>query len=167
MGTVYLGLGSNLGNRARNLYAALRRLRSHVRLDQISQIYETEPVGLSNQPWFLNLVCAGVTALSPEDLLRAVKRIERELGRRKGVRFGPRLIDIDILLYDDLVLSAERLELPHPRLHERGFVLVPLAELAPDLRHPVLKVSVRELLESAASLEKVRPYHLTDWRASS
>lgn len=167
MGTVYLGLGSNLGNRARNIYAALRRLRSHVRLDQISLLYETEPVGLTDQPWFLNLVCAGVTALSAEDLLRAVKRIEGELGRRKGVRFGPRLIDIDILLYDDQVLTTEQLQLPHPRLHERGFVLIPLGELAPNLVHPVLKVSVRELLESAASLEEVRPYGLTDWQASS
>jgi 2-amino-4-hydroxy-6-hydroxymethyldihydropteridine diphosphokinase len=167
MATVYLGLGSNLGNRARNIYAALRRLRSHVRLDQISSLYETEPVGLTDQPWFLNLVCAGVTELPAEDLLRAVKRIEGELGRRQGVRFGPRLIDIDILLYDDQVLATEQLEIPHPRLHKRGFVLVPLGELAPGLVHPVLKTSVRELLESAASLENVRRYRLTDWQASS
>jgi 2-amino-4-hydroxy-6-hydroxymethyldihydropteridine diphosphokinase len=167
MTTVYLGLGSNLGNRARNIYAALRRLRSHVRLEQISSLYETEPVGVADQPWFLNLVCAGVTDLPAEDLLHAVKRIERELGRREGPRFGPRLIDIDILFYDDLVLTTEQLELPHPRLHERGFVLVPLGELAPNLLHPVLKTSVRELLENAASLESVRRYHLTDWQASS
>jgi 2-amino-4-hydroxy-6-hydroxymethyldihydropteridine diphosphokinase len=167
MATVYLGLGSNLGNRARNIYAALRRLRPHVRLEQISSLYETEPVGLTDQPWFLNLVCAGVTELPAEDLLRAVKRIEGELGRRQGVRFGPRLIDIDILLYDDQVLATEQLEIPHPRLHKRGFVLVPLGELAPGLVHPVLKTSVRELLESAASLENVRRYRLTDWQASS
>jgi 2-amino-4-hydroxy-6-hydroxymethyldihydropteridine diphosphokinase len=166
MGKVYLGLGSNLGNRARNIYAALRRLRSYVRLEQISSLYETEPVGLTDQPWFLNLVCAGVTTLSPQDLLRAVKRIEAELGRREGVRFGPRLIDIDVLLYEDQVLATEQLELPHPRLHDRGFVLIPLVELAPNLVHPVLKVSVRELLERAASLEEVRLYQIKDWQAS-
>jgi 2-amino-4-hydroxy-6-hydroxymethyldihydropteridine diphosphokinase len=167
MATAYLGLGSNLGNRARNIYAALRRLRSHVRLEQISSLYETEPVGVTDQPWFLNLVCAGVTDLPAEDLLHTVKRIERELGRREGVRFGPRLIDIDILFYDNQVLATEQLEIPHPRLHERGFVLVPLGELVPSLLHPVLKTSVEELLENAGSLESVRRYHLTDWQASS
>ncbi len=167
MATVYLGLGSNLGNRARNIYAALRRLRAHVRLEQISSLYETEPVGITDQPWFLNLVCAGVTDLAAEDLLHAAKGIERELGRREGVRFGPRIIDIDILFYDDQVLATEQLELPHPRLHKRGFVLVPLGELAPNLVHPVLKNTVRELLENAASIEEVRPYLLRDWRASS
>jgi 2-amino-4-hydroxy-6-hydroxymethyldihydropteridine diphosphokinase len=167
VGTVYLGLGSNLGNRARNIYAALRRLSSHVHLEQISSLYETEPVGVTDQPWFLNLVCAGLTDLPAHDLLHAVKRIERELGRRDGVRFGPRLIDIDILFYDNQVLATEHLELPHPRLHERGFVLIPLGELAPNLVHPVLKTTVRELLENAAALETVRPYHLTDWQASS
>jgi 2-amino-4-hydroxy-6-hydroxymethyldihydropteridine diphosphokinase len=166
MATTYLSLGSNLGNRARNIYAALRRLRSRVRLDHISSLYETEPVGPVEQSWFLNLVCSGDTTLSPEALLGFVKGIEREIGRKKGIRFGPRLIDIDILFYDDLVVRTDRLEIPHPRLHERGFVLIPLKELAPDLVHPVLKSNVEELLQGAVSLEEVYPYRLRDRQAS-
>jgi 2-amino-4-hydroxy-6-hydroxymethyldihydropteridine diphosphokinase len=166
MATIYLGLGSNLGNRARNIYAALRRLRSHVRLDRVSSLYETEPVGVTDQPWFLNLVCLGQTALQPEALLVAVKGIERDMGRKEGVRFGPRLIDIDILFYDDLVVRTERLEIPHPRLHQRGFVLIPLMELAPELVHPVLNDNVRELVRKAAPLETTRPYDFRDRRAS-
>jgi 2-amino-4-hydroxy-6-hydroxymethyldihydropteridine diphosphokinase len=166
MATVYLGLGSNLGNRARNIYEALRRLRSNVRLDRISSLYETEPVGLTDQPWFLNLVCLGQTALQPEALLVVVKGIERDMGRKEGIRFGPRVIDIDILFYDDLVMRTERLEIPHPRLHQRGFVLIPLMELAPDLVHPVLEDNVREIVQKAASLETTRPYCLKDRQAS-
>lgn len=166
MATIYLGLGSNLGNRARNVYQALRRLRSHVRLDRISSLYETEPVGLTDQPWFLNLVCRGQTALPADALLVAVKGIERDMGRKEGIRFGPRVIDIDILFYDDLVMRTERLEIPHPRLHERGFVLIPLMELAPNLVHPVLGDNVRELVRKAAPLEATRPYCFRDERAS-
>jgi 2-amino-4-hydroxy-6-hydroxymethyldihydropteridine diphosphokinase len=162
MATIYLGLGSNLGNRALNIYHALRRLGSRIRIDQISSLYETEPVGVTDQPWFLNLVCCGETDLAPEAILDLAKRIEREMGRQEGVRFGPRLIDIDILLYGDLVLNLPKLEIPHPRLHERGFVLVPLGEVAPDLLHPVLKRDVARLREAAGSLEKVRPYRFRD-----
>jgi 2-amino-4-hydroxy-6-hydroxymethyldihydropteridine diphosphokinase len=167
MATVYLGLGSNLGNRARSIYRALRLLGSCVRLGKISSLYETEPVGLAEQPWFLNLVCCGETDLSPEALLNLAKTIERQMGRKRGVRFGPRLIDIDILLYDDLVLSTPQLEIPHPRLHERAFVLIPLSEVAPGLIHPVLNRGVQELRDSAASREEVRLYGVTDWPASS
>jgi 2-amino-4-hydroxy-6-hydroxymethyldihydropteridine diphosphokinase len=166
MARIYLSLGANLGNRARNLYAALRRLQSQVRLDQISSLYETEPVGPVEQPWYLNMACSGETTLTPEALLDFVKGIEREIGRQKGIRFGPRLIDIDILLYDDLVVDTERLEIPHPRFHKRGFVLVPLEELAPDLVHPVLKSDVRALLERADSPETVIPYRLRDRQAT-
>lgn len=166
MATIYLGLGSNLGNRARNIYVALRRLRTHVRLDRISSLYETEPVGVTDQPWFLNLVSLGQTALSAEALLVAVKGIEREMGRKEGIRFGPRVIDIDILFYDDLVMRTEQLEIPHPRLHQRGFVLIPLMELAPELVHPVLKDNVGELVRKAARLETTRPYCFRDRPAS-
>jgi 2-amino-4-hydroxy-6-hydroxymethyldihydropteridine diphosphokinase len=162
MATVYLGLGSNLGNRARNIYRALRLLGSAVRLGRISSLYETEPVGLAEQPWFLNLVCCGETELSPEALLDLAKTIERRLGREKGVRFGPRLIDIDILLYADLVLSTPHLEIPHPRLHQRAFVLIPLSEVAPGLIHPVLNRSVERLRDGLAHPEEVQAYPLTD-----
>lgn len=166
MTKVYLGLGSNLGNRAHNIYVALRRLGDTIQLDQVSSLYETEPVGIVDQPWFLNLVCGGETDLSPEALLGLAKRIEREIGRREGTRFGPRLIDIDILLYDDLVLDTPRLEIPHPRLHQRAFVLVPLNEIAPELVHPRLGVNIQHLLHRAASLKGTRLYSVTDSRAN-
>jgi GTP cyclohydrolase-4 len=167
MATVYLGLGSNLGNRAGNIYRALRVLGSHIQLGRISSLYETEPVGLAEQPWFLNLVCCGETDLSPEALLNLAKTTERQMGRKPGARFGPRLIDIDILLYDDLVLRTPQLEIPHPRLHERAFVMIPLSEVAPGLVHPVLDREMRQLQDSSASTEEVRLYGLRDGPASS
>ena len=167
MATVYLSLGSNLGNRAGNIYGALRRLAANIELDEISTLYETEPVGLADQSWFFNLVCRAQTNLSPEALLTLAKTIERDMGRKKTVRFGPRLIDIDILMYDNLVLSTPQLEIPHPRLHERGFVLIPLSEVAPHLIHPVLQKSVSELQKRTSSTEEVRPYRLRDGLASS
>jgi 2-amino-4-hydroxy-6-hydroxymethyldihydropteridine diphosphokinase len=146
MPTIYLGLGSNLGDREANLRRALDLLGERVQVKRTSSIYETEPVGFKDQPQFLNLVCCGTTELSPRDLLAFVKSIEAVMGRLPTVRFGPRLIDIDILFYDDLVLDEADLVIPHPRLHERAFVLVPLSEIAPDLVHPVLKKTVRDLL---------------------
>jgi 2-amino-4-hydroxy-6-hydroxymethyldihydropteridine diphosphokinase len=166
MAKIYLGLGSNVGNRARNIYSALRRLQDKIQLDPISSLYETQPVGYSHQAWFLNLVCAGETHLSPEDLLVLAKRIEREMGRDKGIRCGPRIVDIDILFYEDLIMDTPQLEIPHPRLAERGFVLIPLNEIAPGLLHPRLKLSVRDLLDTAESPHEVRLYTLRDWRAS-
>ncbi len=163
---VYLGLGSNLGNRSRNIYAALRRLQEGVELDQISSLYETQPVGYADQPWFLNLVCGGETTLSPEGLLEMAKRIERQMGRKESVRFGPRIIDIDILFYADLIVDTRRLEIPHPRLSQRGFVLAPLNEIAPNLLHPGLGITVGELLDSATSLERVRLYAVRGKQAS-
>jgi 2-amino-4-hydroxy-6-hydroxymethyldihydropteridine diphosphokinase len=158
MAIVFLGLGSNLGNRARNIYGALRHLGSSLALGEISRLYETEPVGLADQPWFLNLVCRGGTELEPLQLLAFAKRIERSMGRKEGVRFGPRVVDIDLLLYDDLVLETDELQIPHPRLHERGFVLIPLKELAPDLVHPRLGQTVSELSDAWRGPEAVRLY---------
>ncbi|OGO41496.1 MAG: 2-amino-4-hydroxy-6-hydroxymethyldihydropteridine diphosphokinase [Chloroflexi bacterium RBG_16_57_9] len=143
---VYLGLGSNLGDRAGHLKKALQCLERQVHLTAVSSIYETEPWGLKDQPYFLNLVAVGDTDLSPVDLLAFVKSIEQEMGRRPTIRYGPRLIDIDILFYDDQVIHLPGLQIPHPRLPERAFVLEPLAEVSPDLVHPVLGLSITELL---------------------
>jgi 2-amino-4-hydroxy-6-hydroxymethyldihydropteridine diphosphokinase len=158
MSIVYLGLGSNLGNRARNIYGALRLLGSSVALGEVSRLYETEPVGLALQPWFLNLACRAKTDLQPLQLLVVAKGIERRMGRKEGVRFGPRVVDVDLLLYDHLVLETDELQIPHPRLHERGFVLIPLRELAPDLVHPLLGHTISDLADAWEGPETVRLY---------
>jgi 2-amino-4-hydroxy-6-hydroxymethyldihydropteridine diphosphokinase len=144
--TVYLALGTNLGDRMANLRAAITALPPFVRILACSPVYETEPWGFTNQPAFLNQAIAGETDLSPADLLVHLKRLETTLGRRPTFRYGPRQIDIDILFYDDLILESPALVLPHPRLHERAFVLAPLADIAPNLLHPQLGKSVHELL---------------------
>ncbi len=159
MPTVYLALGSNLGDREKNLHDALVRLSGFVHITRVSSIYETEPWGVRDQPWFLNLVCTGTTKLSPVGLLRRAKKIEIEMGRTEGIRFGPRPIDIDILLYDRRIELSPALTIPHPRLHERAFVLVPLAEIAPDLVHPRLRVTILELLHRLDSTGGVQMYH--------
>jgi 2-amino-4-hydroxy-6-hydroxymethyldihydropteridine diphosphokinase len=147
---IYLSLGSNLGDREGNLRKAVERLASQdVRVLHTSRIYETEPVDYKDQAWFLNQVVEAETALFPMQLLTRIGRVEREMGRLRTVRKGPRTIDIDILFYAAAVVETARLEIPHPRIAERRFVLAPLAELAPDLRHPVTHRSVRQMLESA------------------
>jgi len=141
---VYLSLGSNLGNRQANLDMALHLLSERMRMGKVSSIYDTEPLGNINQPRFLNLACEVFTRLSPEGLLALTKGIERKMGRysRSG---EPRVIDIDIVLYGDTVLDTRDLVIPHPKMAERSFVLIPLAEIAPDLVHPVLKKTIKEL----------------------
>lgn len=133
---VYLSLGSNLGDRLANLRAAIAALPPGVSGLQASRVYETPPWGYEEQPAFLNQVVYGETELAPEELLSYVKAIERRMGRRKTRRYGPRIIDIDILLYANRVVNRRSLKIPHPHIAERAFVLVPLVELAPDLRHP-------------------------------
>lgn len=151
MKTAYLSLGSNIDDREANLRRALELLASDdTRVVRTSSLYETEPQELRHQPWFLNLVAEIETRLFPMQLLARAQKIEKELGRKRIVAKGPRTIDIDIVLYGGFVVDTPQLHIPHPRLPDRRFVLEPLAELAPDLRHPVTRRTVREMLAGAA-----------------
>jgi len=153
--TVYLGLGSNMGNRQDNLDRALDLLSQRLRTGKVSSIYDTEPIGNVNQPRFLNLVCQVYTRLAPRELLTLAKGIELKLGRVLGKSNAPRPIDIDILFYGDLVIETPELVIPHPRLTERAFVLVPLAEITPDLVHPVSGKTVKELMSAVTEVQGV------------
>ena len=146
MKRVFLSLGSNLGDRQANLREALTRLESpRFHLTRLSSFYDTAPIGLQGQAWFMNVVAEAETSLFPMMLLNHCQRVERAMGRGKSVLNGPRKIDIDILLYAHVVIDTRRLCIPHPRLHERRFVLEPLIELAPDLQHPVLRKTMMVL----------------------
>ena len=155
--TVYLSLGSNLGDRATQIEQALARLAEEgVRIVKRSSFYETEPVEFLAQGWFLNIAVEAETELTARQLLRVIRQIERELGRKRTVRAGPRTIDIDILLFDAKIMNAADLEIPHPRMTERRFVLVPMTEIAPTLRHPALRLTMAELLAATKDRSQVR-----------
>jgi 2-amino-4-hydroxy-6-hydroxymethyldihydropteridine diphosphokinase len=154
---VYLSLGSNLGDREGNLRAAIEALcGARVRVGKVSSFYETEPVDYLEQPWFLNCVVDGETAVPAPDLLRALRQIETRIGSKKEFAKGPRLLDIDILLYgDDTIVTAE-LQVPHPRMLARKFVLEPLAEIAPELKHPSWSGTAMEMLACTGDRSRIR-----------
>ena len=154
--TVYLSLGSNVGEREAQLRDAQIRLATTGRVSAVSPVYETEPVEFTAQPWFLNRALAIQTDLTPQQLMAAILRIEEEMGRLRVQKKGPRSIDIDILLFDDLVVESEGLTIPHPAMHQRRFVLEPLADIAPQMLHPVFRKTIRELLDALPAGQQVR-----------
>ena len=159
MARIYLSLGSNVGDRAANIAAAIAALGERgVRVMCESSLYETEPVEFREQDWFLNSVVEGETKLEPEELLTVLLGIERSLGRERRVLKGPRAIDMDILLYDGAELHTPEIDVPHPRMAERRFVLVPFAEIAPGVVHPVIRKTVAELLAETPDHSEVRRF---------
>lgn len=153
---VYLSLGSNVGTKESNLSRALKLLPDLVTVSEVSSIYESEPVGPKDQPWFANIVCAAYTDLSPVELLAYLKNIEGQMGRIMSFKDGPRIIDIDILFYNDQVIDTPDLTVPHPRIAERGFVLHPLSELNPLLFHPLQSRTVAQMLSALDRPERVK-----------
>jgi len=152
----YLSLGSNVGDREAQLREAQSRLGKVGRVVAVSSFYETEPVEFTQQPWFLNCGVVLETSKTPQELMSEILRIEAEMGRRRVQKKGPRSIDIDILLFDSAIIDTEELTIPHPAMHQRRFVLEPLAEIAPVVRHPVLKKSIRELLDQLPKGQEMR-----------
>lgn len=154
MTEVYIGLGSNLGDKKQNIEEALEYIKEKCEILKISSLYETEPVGYKDQDWFLNGVVKIGTHVGPQELLGFILLIEKRLGRVRTIKNGPRIIDLDILFYGNEIINEPNLIVPHPRLHERGFVLVPLQEVAPDLMHPIFRKTIQELLSNLGD-EKV------------
>lgn len=158
MAIAYLGLGSNLGDRIENLVTALELISAQAIVELLSSIYETEPVGFKEQPLFLNAACRISTVLNPEQLLKLAKEIESSHGREISFRNAPRPIDIDILLYDNIIVKKANLTIPHPRLTERAFVLIPLAEIAPEVLHPESYLTIKQILDSLKNLDGIRKW---------
>jgi 2-amino-4-hydroxy-6-hydroxymethyldihydropteridine diphosphokinase len=154
---VFLALGSNLGEREENLESAISALQAQGELLAKSRIYETEPVGYEDQPAFLNQVCKVAMKYSPTELLEVTQRIERELGRKPTFPSGPRIIDIDVLFYGERIIHTTNVDIPHPKIPERRFVLVPMCDIAPNLIHPELGKSMRELVDESTDTHWVRP----------
>lgn len=159
--TVYLSLGSNVGDRAENLNTAIEKLGELGSVVAVSSFYETEPVDTSPQPWFLNCAVKFDTEKMPRQLIAAILNLEQSMGRQRRQQKAPRIIDIDILLFGSSVIELPSLIIPHPRLHERRFVLEPLAEIAPDARHPVFKRTIRELRDAIPAGQLVKKLSAT------
>ena len=155
MSIVFIGIGSNLGDRVANCKKAIDEISSIAKVVQISSLYETDPVGKEDQPEFINCVVEIETELSPQDLLKHLNRVEEELGRVRHEKWGPRIIDLDIIFYDDQVIIDQNLEIPHPRAHLRRFVIEPLCEIAPEFIHPKFSISVLELLNKIEDDKRV------------
>ncbi|MFZ1140696.1 MAG: 2-amino-4-hydroxy-6-hydroxymethyldihydropteridine diphosphokinase [Candidatus Sulfotelmatobacter sp.] len=155
---VYLSLGSNVGDREIHLRDAIARLQTDGRVVSVSSFYETEPVEFTDQAWFLNCAVVLETTETPEQVMEAILKIEHEMGRQRIQKKGPRIIDIDILLFSDKIIDSSELTVPHPAMQARRFVLQPLAEIAPAVRHPVLKKTIRELLEALPAGQAVRKH---------
>lgn len=153
---VHLSLGSNIGNRETNLRDAIARLRTEGKVLSVSSFYETEPVEFTDQAWFLNCAVALETAQTPEQLMAAMLDIEHQMGRERTQKKGPRIIDLDILLFGNSILESPALTIPHPAMQQRRFVLEPLAEIAPEIQHPVLKKTIRELRDALPAGQTVR-----------
>lgn len=153
---VYLSLGSNVGDRQKNLREAMHRLEALGRVAEVSSFYETEPVEVTEQPWFINCAVGLETSQSPSALMRGVLEIERKMGRQRVRKKGPRIIDIDILLFGDEIVNTQDLTIPHPAMAERRFVLEPLAEIAAQARHPALQKTIAELLHDLPAGQAVR-----------
>jgi 2-amino-4-hydroxy-6-hydroxymethyldihydropteridine diphosphokinase len=156
----YIGVGSNLKNPKNNIQKAIKMIEEEKILEEIeaSSLYLTEPIGKKEQPDFLNLVIKGQTELTPFELLESLLKIEEDLGRKRREKWGPREIDLDILFYDDLIINQKGLVIPHPQIGNRKFVLVPLAEVSPNLEHPALKKNIKKLLEDTKDQSKIELY---------
>jgi len=165
MTRAFIGLGSNLGDRVGNIRKAIERLGSSkdVEVLQRASLYETEPVGVEDQPWFINTVVEIETKLAPYELFKLCRKIETQGGRRHKGRWGPREIDLDLLLFGDVIMDRDELKIPHPQLHQRRFVLVPLCEIEGSLRHPILKKTVKELLTQLKDAKAVKRYDERDF----
>ncbi|MEM0466899.1 MAG: 2-amino-4-hydroxy-6-hydroxymethyldihydropteridine diphosphokinase [Candidatus Thermoplasmatota archaeon] len=155
---VYLGLGSNIGDKEKNIQKAIRSIRELYSITKISKLYHTEPVGYKQQDWFLNCAVEIETDVHPEIILASLQMIEKKIGRTETRVNGPRTIDIDLLFYGDKIMNRVNLTIPHPRLHDRRFVLQPLLDLNPGFQHPILKKTIRELYDNLSAPEQVQLY---------